>query len=141
MASEEESAGLSHEITTKFIGADAARLLWQHIGDNPAEAVIAQFKERFDRLEQGVARMLAVQDEILQVLRAQNQSTQRIETMTAQLASAWNDQNGAERPANMNGAQEGPRLFSRAQLNTIAAVVVGSGLLGAGYLAYALLFA
>ena len=113
-----ESVALSHEITTRFTGQAAAKLLWQHVGEpNPAEAIIAQLRERLDRLEQVLAKVLAGQEEVLQT------------------------QNRAEETrAAMDAEAQGPSAFPRARLHTIAAFAISGGVLAAGYLAYALLF-
>jgi hypothetical protein len=129
MMPEEEPAGLSHEITTRFTGSAATKLFWQHVGEpNPAEVVVAQLKERLDRLEQGLARSLAIQEEILQAAKIQSQTLQRIEAATSQ-------------PAGVKAAPERAGLSSRTQLHTIVAIVITGGLIATGYWAYTLLFA
>ena len=94
----------------------------------PAEVVVAQLKERLDRLEQGLARSLAIQEEILQAAKIQSQTLQRIEAATSQ-------------PAGVKAAPERAGLSSRTQLHTIVAIVITGGLIATGYWAYTLLFA
>ena len=143
MMPEEKSAGLSHEITTRFTGLAAAKLLWQHVGEpNPAEAVVAQFKEKLERLEQGLARLLTIQEEILQAVRIQSQTMQRIEAARSQPADVRNgEQNAGQHETKMEAAPEGAGLFSRTRLHTIVAIAITGGLVATGYWAYTLLFA